>query len=750
MSGPLGSAQWMYASGAAVTQQSLKFNHPESQYLSWTPAAAGNRKISTFSAWVKLSLQQSSFSILGAGTSGSAYFLFGIEGDDLYWEATGGGGTRRSDMELRDPSGWYHLMFVLDTTQATANDRVKLYKNGVQVTSFSSIANPTQNADVSYLNNTGTHYIGYSPALPSTYGNGYLSDINFIDGQALDASSFGQFTNGYWEAKDYAGSYGTNGFHLTFQDDVVSEGFNAVTYRGTGASQSVSGLGLNPDLVWMKRRTADDHDLQDSVRGGGKTLMSNSTAAELNLSGSYGVNSFDADGFSLIGNGGRTNESGSSYVAWCWDAGSGSPVSNTDGSITSTVKANPSYGFSIASWTGNATAGATIGHGLSAVPELIITKRRDFTTAWHVYSQTLGNTNGLYLNDTAASTAFGPTWNSTSPTSSVFSVGDGNWINQGSMIAYCFHSVANYSSIGSYTGNGSSTGPTVTTGFPVAFVMIKRSDGTGWWAITDNTRSTVNTRSNTLAANEAYSEATLTSDLNIDFTSTGFQIKDTDAYYNASGGTYIYMAFADTREAAFWKDVSGQGNHWTPSGLDYRDSLIDSPANNFATFNPIDKNDGTYSEGNLKAVTGTVGGSTQRGSFYFNNGKWYYEFLPTINGGITALGFESLNGGVYTPHFYQADNGQYYNGASASAYGATFTTLDVIGVALDADNQTVEFFKNGASQGLISSVNSGMTAGDEYVVHLTDRDVAQTLTGVINFGQDSTFAGSRAGRRQPR
>jgi hypothetical protein len=285
--------------------------------------------------------------------------------------------------------------------------------------------------------------------------NGYLSDVYFIDGQALDPTSFGQFTNGYWEAKDYAGSYGTNGFHLTFADDVVSEGFNAVTYRGTGASQSVSGLGLNPDLVWMKRRTADDHDLQDSVRGGGKTLMSNSTAAELNLSGSYGVNSFDADGFSLIGNGGRTNESGSSYVAWCWDAGSGSPVSNTDGSITSTVKANPSYGFSIASWTGNATAGATIGHGLSAVPELIITKRRDFTTAWHVYSQTLGNTNGLYLNDTAASTAFGPTWNSTSPTSSVFSVGDGNWINQGSMIAYCFHSVAGYSSIGSYSGSWS-------------------------------------------------------------------------------------------------------------------------------------------------------------------------------------------------------------------------------------------------------------------------------------------------------
>jgi hypothetical protein len=524
---------------------------------------------------------------------------------------------------------------------------------------------------------------------------------------------------------------------------VVSEGFNAVTYRGTGASQSVSGLGLNPDLVWMKRRTADDHDLQDSVRGGGKTLMSNSTAAELNLSGSYGVNSFDADGFSLIGNGGRTNESGSSYVAWCWDAGSGSPVSNTDGSITSTVKANPSYGFSIASWTGNATAGATIGHGLSAVPELIITKRRDFTTAWHVYSQTLGNTNGLYLNDTAASTAFGPTWNSTSPTSSVFSVGDGNWINQGSMIAYCFNSVAGYSSIGSYSGSGAA-GNAVTTGFAPAFVMVKRTDSSGNWVMFDTTRSPTNTADNALNADLSDREYTAADGvIGIDFDANGFTLQDDHSTRNASGGTYIYMAFADTREAAFWKDVSGQGNHWTPSGLDYRDSLIDSPANNFATFNPIDKNDGTYSEGNLKAVTGTVGGSTQRGSFYFNNGKWYYEFLPTINGGITALGFESLNGGVYTPHFYQADNGQYYNGASASAYGATFTTLDVIGVALDADNQTVEFFKNGASQGLISSVNSGMTAGDEYVVHLTDRDVAQTLTGVINFGQDSTFSGAR-------
>jgi hypothetical protein len=382
MSTPLGSSQWMYSSGEEVTQQSLKFNHPESQYLSWTPAAAGNRKISTFSAWVKLSLQQSSFSILGAGTSGSAYFLFGIEGDDLYWEATGGGGTRRSDMELRDPSGWYHLMFVLDTTQATANDRVKLYKNGVQVTSFSSIANPTQNADVPYLNNTGTHYIGYSPALPSTYGNGYLSDVYFIDGQALDPTDFGQFTDGYWEKKDYAGLYGTNGFHLTFADDVVSEGFNVATWRGTGQSQAVSGLGFSPDLIWQKSRNASDqHFIVDSVRGVNQGLSSNSTAAEVTSGASNDMVSFDADGFTtgVPQNYSSAGSSGYNIVSWCWDAGSGSAASNTDGSITSTVKANPSYGFSITSFVGNGTLNATTGHGLSSTPEMVLVKNRSTT-----------------------------------------------------------------------------------------------------------------------------------------------------------------------------------------------------------------------------------------------------------------------------------------------------------------------------------------------------------------------------------
>ena len=237
MSGPLGSSQWMYSAGGGSfygTQinQSLRGNEADSPYLSRTPASAGNQKTSTFSAWVKLSQELTSFSFLGAGSSGSAYFLFGIEGDDLYFEATGTVITRRSDMELRDSAAWYHLMFVLDTTQGTANDRVKLYKNGVQITSFSSITNPSQNADISYLNTASVQYIGYSPALSGTYMNGYMAEVNFLDGIAAAPTDFGEFKDGVWIPKSYSGSYGTNGFYLPFP---VTQGDSAF-FDGSGDS----------------------------------------------------------------------------------------------------------------------------------------------------------------------------------------------------------------------------------------------------------------------------------------------------------------------------------------------------------------------------------------------------------------------------------------------------------------------------------------------------------------------------------
>jgi hypothetical protein len=742
MSTPLGSSQWMYSSGEEVTQQSLKFNDDESQYLSWTPAAAGNQKTWTWSAWVKRANIGTNQTLFCGGTGSTLSVEIRLGSDNKFHVLDTNNTYLFSTTQLfRDVSSWYHFVIECDTTQATVNDRTKLYVNGEQVTSFSTDnrSNFSQNEDTA-INSVNAHYIARW-INGGGYFDGYLSDVYFIDGQALDPTDFGQFTDGYWEKKDYAGSFGTNGFHLTFADDVVSEGFNTVTYRGTGADQSISGLGFSPDLVWIKDRTdVTAHYIFDVVRGALKDLYSNLSAAE--YSAAQTLKSFDGDGFT-VGNNTGVNGSADDMVAWAWDAGSGSPVSNTDGSITSTVKANPSYGFSISNCTLPSSGNFTVGHGLSQTPDMFIFKRRANTSGWGVWHTGLSGGTYYILLESSGAQVNDSTVFSASPDSSVLNIGSAWTSSSGGTdaIVYAFHSVAGYSSIGSYTGNGSASGPTVTTGFPVAFVMIKRSDGTGWWAITDNTRSTVNTRSNTLAANETYSEATLTSDLNIDFTSTGFQIKDTDAYYNASGGTYIYMAFADTREAAFWKDVSGQGNHWTPNNLDYRDSLIDSPANNFAVLNPLDNyNTGaTLSEGNLKWTIGAADGAS-RSTYVMTAGKWYVEFLSNND----YIGVVSGNANITDVNgtqtvFYVQDGTKKVNG-SFSSYGVSYSSGDIIGIALDLDAspQTVTFYKNNASQGALNLTDVG---NEGYSVSCGSGSGSTNATA--NFGQDSTFSGAR-------
>ena len=239
-------------------QQSLKFNDDESQYLSWTPAAAGNRKTWTWSAWLKRTpygttgTLQDPFSA-GTGSTNRFELFFSASDAFIFYMNTGGTIAQvNTSVKYRDPSGWYHFVVAVDTTQATASDRVKIYVNGEQVTALDTTTYPTLNRDTP-VSNTTPHYIGKFPYNSSRFYDGYISDVNFIDGQALDPTSFGQFTNGYWKKKDYAGSYGTNGFHLTFADDVVSEGFNAVTYTGNGGTQSISGLGFEPDFLWFKK-----------------------------------------------------------------------------------------------------------------------------------------------------------------------------------------------------------------------------------------------------------------------------------------------------------------------------------------------------------------------------------------------------------------------------------------------------------------------------------------------------------------
>jgi len=257
------------------------------------------------------------------------------------------------------------------------------------------------------------------------------------------------------------------------------------------------------------------------------------------------VDSFDSDGFTL-GNDGGTNASGYNYVGWSWKAG-GTAVSNTAGSITSQVSANVDAGFSIVSYTGTG-ANATVGHGLNSAPEMIITKARtNGSSYWLTYHSGLASPSTSYmsLNTTnAVDTGGASVWNSTSPTSSVFSVGTSTWINPsgGTMIAYCFADVEGFSKAGSYTGNGSTNGAFVYTGFRPAWVMVKGSSAAESWTIWDNKRNAYNTASNFLYANTSNSEL---SPAEVDFVSNGFKLRNASSQGNVSGRTYIYLAFAE-------------------------------------------------------------------------------------------------------------------------------------------------------------------------------------------------------------
>jgi hypothetical protein len=244
------------------------------------------------------------------------------------------------------------------------------------------------------------------------------------------------------------------------------------------------------------------------------------------------------------GSDGIISASGSTYVGWAWKA-NGAGSSNTDGTITSTVSANTSSGFSIVSYTGNGTSGATVGHGLGSAPKMIITKTLSTVDSWYVYSESLGNTKRLGLNDTSSEATSSTYWNSTTPTSSVFTLGN-NSGNNGSgtaMIAYCFAEKQGYSKFGSYVGNASTDGSFLYTGFKPAFLIFKRADASDGWQMMDNKRSTFNVVASRFEADASSAEYTSIDWL--DFVSNGIKIRNSSGGINASGGTFIYLAFAE-------------------------------------------------------------------------------------------------------------------------------------------------------------------------------------------------------------
>jgi hypothetical protein len=341
-------------------------------------------------------------------------------------------------------------------------------------------------------------------------------------------------------------------------EPTISNGANymaATLYAANGSTQTISnavnGVSMQPDFVWVKSRqyTTVGHSLFDALRPIGVNtslprLVSNSTDAETN---NGGLTAFVSNGFSLNNDAYiNSTSTGGNMVAWQWNAG-GSTVTNTDGTISAQVRANTTAGFSIVTYNAVASGASTVGHGLGVAPMLVINKGLDaLGSDWLTYHVSLAATTFLNLRTTAAAATNAAVYPS-APSSTVVNLGTGMISgNYGTrQLLYCFAPVAGYSAFGSYTGNGSADGPFVYLGFRPRFVMLKRTDSANNWVMFDTSRDTYNAIVNTLSADSTNNEAAFGAGYNIDFLSNGFKPRNTTGAENASGGTYIYMAFAE-------------------------------------------------------------------------------------------------------------------------------------------------------------------------------------------------------------
>ena len=340
--------------------------------------------------------------------------------------------------------------------------------------------------------------------------------------------------------------------------DDGSQYFNIILWTGDGSNpRSLTGVGFQPDWTWTKARNAAfGHNVYDSSRGNDGTayyrLETQNSDTEIAQPPAGHVTSLDSDGFSVT-NGSSSdnivNNTGTTYVAWNWLVNGGSTSSNTDGTITSTVQVNSTAGFSIVTYTGNGTAGATVGHGLGVKPSWFVVKGRDQSGSWVTYHTSLGATKGIPLQSTSAAVTTSAYWNNAEPTSSVITLGydgPGNEVNNSgtSFVAYCFADIEGYSKFGSYTGNGNTNGTFIYTGFRPAFVIIKRTDSTGQWTLIDTTRQDYNLNDRRFHPN--LSDAEYSGDgYGWDMLSNGFKQRSTSAEFNGSGASFIYIAFAE-------------------------------------------------------------------------------------------------------------------------------------------------------------------------------------------------------------
>jgi len=793
--------------GYAISR-SVRLRSSASAYFQRTPAASGNRQTYTWSGWVKRGLVAAGtyYALFTAGqvTGGDDGLFFDTTAGALYFTPDQGAtSTLISSSVYRDPSAWYHIVLAVDTTQATSTNRIKIYVNGVQLTSFSTATYPAQNLNSTFMNTANIHRIG-AHTNAGYYFDGYMTEINFIDGQALTPDYFGyaDTATGVWQPLPYTGIYGTNGFYLNFKDPTstttigydysgnsnnftannvsvtsgatydsmvdspslygtdtgvgnevrgnycvmnpvarntritiananlqvtgdntanhqivygtfpmttgkwywevvvnnpttstvnivgiqsyvgfadgtycgvsgngigwgytttlgnfyssnftvsgsapvlangtigiaydadagkiwfrntsgswvqgdpaagtsptgtlsgtattmmpavsfynsngawsfnfgqqafsytaptgfkalctqnlstptINNGANymaATLYTGNGATQTIANTigsaSFQPDFVWVKGRSGTtDHALYDSVRGVQKQVESNTTTAE--TTETTGLTAFGSTGFT-VGALAQMNTNTATYVGWQWLAGAGSSSSNTDGNRTSTVSVNPTAGFSVVTWTFSTSANNTIGHGLGVAPSFIIVKDRSSAFNWDVYHVSLGYTQRLILNSTAAAAAG---YFAAAPTSTVFSMTTAAYTNNDNIVAYCFAPIAGYSAFGTWTNNNSTNGTFTYLGFRPRLIILKNSDNVERWFIFDSSRQTYNVAApatSWLVPNDTSAEgANGATTATIDLLSNGFKIYTTNpAAGEVSFGTrpYIYAAFAE-------------------------------------------------------------------------------------------------------------------------------------------------------------------------------------------------------------
>jgi len=325
--------------------------------------------------------------------------------------------------------------------------------------------------------------------------------------------------------------------------DDPSAHFQIALYTGNQTGRSITYDGnsdMQPDWLWGKSRSnSDDPTAIDSSRGVGNVLTPSDNSAEGTGQSQY-VTSFNSDGFGL-GTDGGMNRNNYTYVSWGWKANGGTTATNNNGDVTTTVQANTTAGFSIITYDGNNAGGSTVGHGLGAVPDMLIAKSRVATKPWQCYHKSIGNDHFIDLNVTTAKVSASASWSNTTPTSSIVTLGNGDTNHTGAMVMYCFTSIQGYSKFGSYTGNGNADGAFVYTGFKPTWIMVKKTNEAEAWFIADSKRTPINPNDDIIEANDQAAEGNSTT---LDLLSNGFKFRHENG--NTTGDSYLYMAFAES------------------------------------------------------------------------------------------------------------------------------------------------------------------------------------------------------------